>query len=190
VLSALSDDLNFHEVTVFLDKLDREAIKQNGEAAAELGQNLLWLGLFRSNFIDAYEDHVHGTAKPKFLSKYRREIEDARSIVLNSYKFSRDMDARQEELRLLNLRINERCPNLKKDGVRLTVDEHATVSLDSIEANSRIDESIIDQLIDARNAARKAKDFKKSDEIRDELAKMGVVLKDNKDGTTSWEIAR
>ncbi len=29
----------------------------------------------------------------------------------------------------------------------------------------------------------------KSDRIRDELAAMGVVLKDSKDGTT-WEIAR
>ena len=37
--------------------------------------------------------------------------------------------------------------------------------------------------------ARKAKNFKESDRIRDELAKMGVVLKDTKDGTT-WEIAR
>ena len=45
------------------------------------------------------------------------------------------------------------------------------------------------RLIAARNAARKAKDFKESDRIRDELAKKGVVLKDTKDGTT-WEIAR
>jgi cysteinyl-tRNA synthetase len=43
--------------------------------------------------------------------------------------------------------------------------------------------------IDARNAFRKAKNFKESDRIRDELAAMGVVLKDSKDGTT-WEIAR
>ncbi len=49
--------------------------------------------------------------------------------------------------------------------------------------------SKIDGLIAERNAARKAKDFKKSDHIRDELAKMGVVLKDTKDGTT-WEMAR
>jgi cysteinyl-tRNA synthetase len=47
----------------------------------------------------------------------------------------------------------------------------------------------VNSLIDARTAARKAKDFKKSDRIRDELTKMGVVLKDSKDGTT-WEIAR
>ena len=56
-------------------------------------------------------------------------------------------------------------------------------------ASLTIDESKIVNLIDARNAARKAKNFKESDRIRDELAAMGVVLKDSKDGTT-WEIAR
>jgi cysteinyl-tRNA synthetase len=48
---------------------------------------------------------------------------------------------------------------------------------------------MVEGLIAARNAARKAKDFKESDRIRDELAAMGVVLKDSKDGTT-WEVAR
>jgi cysteinyl-tRNA synthetase len=56
-------------------------------------------------------------------------------------------------------------------------------------ASLAIDETNVAGLIEARNAARKAKDFKESDRIRDELAKMGVVLKDSKDGTT-WEIAR
>ena len=44
-------------------------------------------------------------------------------------------------------------------------------------------------MISARATARKAKNFAESDRIRDELAKMGVVLRDTKDGTT-WEIAR
>ena len=44
-------------------------------------------------------------------------------------------------------------------------------------------------LSQARTRAREAKDSNESDRIRDELAKMGVVLKDTKDGTT-WEIAR
>ncbi len=52
-----------------------------------------------------------------------------------------------------------------------------------------LDPVSLDEKIAARNAARKAKDFKESDRIRDELAAMGVVLKDSKDGTT-WEIAR
>ena len=52
-----------------------------------------------------------------------------------------------------------------------------------------IDETKITSLIEARAAARKQKNFAESDRIRDELAAMGVVLKDSKDGTT-WEIAR
>jgi cysteinyl-tRNA synthetase len=47
----------------------------------------------------------------------------------------------------------------------------------------------VENLIAARTAARNRKDWKESDRIRDELAAMGVVLKDSKDGTT-WEIAR
>jgi cysteinyl-tRNA synthetase len=56
-------------------------------------------------------------------------------------------------------------------------------------ASVSIDETKIVNLIEARAAARAAKDFKESDRIRDELAAMGVVLKDSKDGTI-WEIAR
>ena len=52
-----------------------------------------------------------------------------------------------------------------------------------------ISKADIEVRIAARNEARKAKNFKESDRIRDELAAMGVVLKDSKDGTT-WEIAR
>ncbi|EAQ35701.1 cysteinyl-tRNA synthetase [Nitrobacter sp. Nb-311A] len=54
--------------------------------------------------------------------------------------------------------------------------------------------SNVDELVAARLEARKRKDFKESDRIRDELAAMGVVLKDSKDAdgkpVTTWEIAR
>jgi cysteinyl-tRNA synthetase len=56
-------------------------------------------------------------------------------------------------------------------------------------ASISIDENKVTALIAARNAARRVKDFRESDRIRDELARMGVVVKDTKDGTT-WEIAR
>ena len=48
----------------------------------------------------------------------------------------------------------------------------------------------IEAQIGARNIARAARDWAESDRIRDELRAMGVRLKDNKDGTTSWEAAR
>ena len=56
-------------------------------------------------------------------------------------------------------------------------------------ASAAVDENKVVSLIEARNSARKAKNFKEADRIRDELATMGIVLKDSKDGTT-WEIAR
>ncbi len=53
----------------------------------------------------------------------------------------------------------------------------------------------IGALIAARLAARKGKDFAESDRIRDELAAMGIQLKDGKDPATgepvtTWEVAR
>jgi cysteinyl-tRNA synthetase len=48
----------------------------------------------------------------------------------------------------------------------------------------------VEELVALRTAARVAKDWKESDRIRDELLAMGVTIKDNKDGTTSWEVKR
>jgi cysteinyl-tRNA synthetase len=56
-------------------------------------------------------------------------------------------------------------------------------------ASVTVDEAEVTKLIEARNVARQVKNFQESDRIRDELARMGVVLKDTKEGTT-WEIAR
>ena len=44
----------------------------------------------------------------------------------------------------------------------------------------------IEAAIAARQAARKAKDFKESDRIRDELKAKGVILEDGPKGT-SWK---
>ena len=54
----------------------------------------------------------------------------------------------------------------------------------------QVDETRIADLIDRRLVARAAKDWAESDRIRDELKAMGIVLKDNRNGTTSWEYAR
>jgi cysteinyl-tRNA synthetase len=50
--------------------------------------------------------------------------------------------------------------------------------------------SKVETLISVRRDARAAKNWAESDRIRDELAAMGIALKDNKDGTTTWEPAR
>ena len=46
----------------------------------------------------------------------------------------------------------------------------------------------VEKLIEERQAARKAKDFAKADEIRDKLADMGIILKDTREGV-QWKRA-
>nr|WP_207620479.1 cysteine--tRNA ligase [Oharaeibacter diazotrophicus] len=58
-----------------------------------------------------------------------------------------------------------------------------------------VDTGAVEALVTARLAARKARDFKESDRLRDELAALGVVLKDGKDPATgepvtTWEVKR
>jgi cysteinyl-tRNA synthetase len=48
----------------------------------------------------------------------------------------------------------------------------------------------IDDLIALRKNARAAKNWTESDRLRDELAALGIAIKDNKDGTTTWEPKR
>jgi cysteinyl-tRNA synthetase len=57
-------------------------------------------------------------------------------------------------------------------------------------AGIAVDEARVADLVDRRLVARSAKDWAESDRIRDELKAMGIVLKDNKNGTTSWEVAQ
>lgn len=46
----------------------------------------------------------------------------------------------------------------------------------------------IEKLIEERQAARKEKNFKRADEIRDQLAAMGIILKDTREGV-QWKRA-
>jgi cysteinyl-tRNA synthetase len=47
----------------------------------------------------------------------------------------------------------------------------------------------VEALIEARRQARQARDFRRSDEIRDQLAAAGVILEDKPGGVTQWRYA-
>ncbi|CAM5769637.1 cysteine--tRNA ligase [Bosea minatitlanensis] len=68
------------------------------------------------------------------------------------------------------------------------------VALPQIAAPAAVD-PVVERLIAARLDARRARNFAESDRIRDELAAMGIALKDGKDPatgepTTTWEVKR
>jgi len=58
-----------------------------------------------------------------------------------------------------------------------------------------VDDAVVAPLIEARLAARRARDFAEADRLRAELSALGIALKDGKDPTTgepvtTWEVAR
>jgi cysteinyl-tRNA synthetase len=57
-------------------------------------------------------------------------------------------------------------------------------------SETKIDAAEINAIVAERAQARAARDWAESDRLRDRLAALGVAIKDNKDGTTTWERKR
>jgi len=55
------------------------------------------------------------------------------------------------------------------------------------EATGKTSQSILECLIEERDSSRKKKDFRKSDQIRDSLNEIGIILED-KEGKTRWKL--
>jgi cysteinyl-tRNA synthetase len=82
------------------------------------------------------------------------------------------------------IRIAEKSPDVQ--ALISLAASKATIEEDDLAKNAN-------RLVALRDAARARKDFDESDRIRNELARMGIVLKDGKDAdgkpVTTWEIA-
>ncbi len=73
--------------------------------------------------------------------------------------------------------------------------ERFTTFLENIFGLKSVDESnnellapVMQLLLDIRKEAKSKKDFATSDKIRNQLVEMGIVIKDEKDGNTSWGV--
>ena len=56
------------------------------------------------------------------------------------------------------------------------------------EADNEKLRGVMQLLVDIRKEARSKKDFATSDRIRNQLQQLGILLKDEKDGSISWSI--
>ena len=131
-------------------------ILENSSEKEEKDENIV---SFREKFEQAMDDDIN-TA-------------DAISVLFDFIKY-------------INKNYNENTSkNILLDAKKLMDDISYVLGILFKEDDDDLD-SEIEDLIEQRNAARKEKDFKKADEIRDKLLSMVIVLKDTRDGVI-WE---
>ena len=128
--------------------------------------------------LDRWYD-LAGRGEAAFLSDH---VVDALSDDLNTPKMLAELHALDGQGAHEELGANLRALGFLLEGAEAwKVRKQSALSVDTF---------AVEVLIRARKEARAAKNWAESDRIRDELAAMGITLKDNKDGTTTWEVAR
>jgi cysteinyl-tRNA synthetase len=136
-------------------------------------------------FVAAMDDDFNTPIAVSELQALAREV--------NKAKTAGDLDRAAglaAEMRTLGVRLGllglEPEVFLRKRAVKQVSDAGAAESAAAAPAASSLSDADIERLIDQRAAARKAKDFKESDRIRDLLASSGVQLEDQPGGRTLW----
>jgi cysteinyl-tRNA synthetase len=173
IVEALSDDLNTPNALGALREMFLRAKKGKLNEELEFASACKFLGFRELNRPGLFRFGVSAlNVGPQNLFKYSTSIGLLRAAIANNA--SEDVKSG-----LLS--------EIRRAGLDIQVAKNGDITLirgDEEEIRRRVN-----QLVDDRKAARARKDWQESDRIRDELVKMGVVLKDTKDGTT-WEIAR
>jgi cysteinyl-tRNA synthetase len=174
LIAALADDLNTPKAIAVLREQFSSSDLTEG-LGKQFFQDCEFLGLLDAEKMGTLEgEHVSGSVKPKLLFDAFPTVFRLRAGIANS----RPDVVEREKSALMQMGI---APKFNQDGY---------IELEPLTKDVEIDTKKIDELVTTRNAARKAKNFKESDRIRDELAAMGVELEDLKDGTTTWKVKR
>ena len=169
-IECLVDDLNTSELMAHFHSLKIDMMVGSLKAAHQLLVDLDFIGVFSPGSAMIFASGVG--ADLDAAQKWDAELENLRTAMLN-----RDSGGEQKIVE-----------QLKAVGCVLEKSANGFWYARSLDRTA-------DQLIAARLDARRAKNFAESDRIRDELAAMGIALKDGKDPVTgdpitTWEVKR
>ncbi|HLW93710.1 MAG TPA: cysteine--tRNA ligase [Roseiarcus sp.] len=193
IIDSVLDDLNTPEMLTRLHEMARSA-QQNDEARDRLYASLVFFGLIPDEFAIAnmvaeeirMEAGLPATASPATITERTPAIES----YVKKYFLNLPPSTNSTSIVTTVSTILTGAPNSYKfvdDWIKYNPYYISSRDRDYVDKVMGIQQ--LNNRIERRLHARKQKNFAESDRIRDELAKIGVVLKDTKDGTT-WEIAR
>ena len=125
------------------------------------------------------------TALLEEMKTYRKKLEDAMDDDLNT---ADAISAIFELVKFANTHGGETSSREFVERVRKEIIELSDILGLIVEKEEENLDDAIEKLIQERQAARKARDFKRADEIRDELLAQGIILEDTREGV-KWKRA-
>jgi cysteinyl-tRNA synthetase len=101
-----------------------------------------------------------------------------------------EMSSRINDLKSRTVSVEEIEPETFRHFRQTYIDfmEEVLGLKDEVSQDEKLLDSVLQVLIDLRKKARDDRNYAMSDRIRDDLKKIGVQLKDGKDGEMSYEI--
>ncbi len=169
VVNALCDDLNTSRA---ITAIRAAKMKRERGLTVQIARDLVFMGVIKESDI-LYYSTFHGVES---------DVADKHTAMNIAVDY--EMARANGDFHFASSLMR----TLEEAGLRIIETEPCSLVI-SKGANEGAFDRTVRAMVAAREAARDARDYKESDRIRDELANMGVVLKDTKDGTT-WEIAR
>ena len=133
------------------------------------------------NGIDGDVDKSVADEMDAFAKKYEDAMDDdlntadAISVIFELVKYA-------------NVNVTEESSKATVELVLNTIEKLCDILGIITEKKEEILDSDIEALIEERQAARKAKNFARADEIRDQLSSMGIILEDTREGV-KWKRA-
>jgi len=180
LIESLMDDLNTSMALTRIREMYR-LVKSGGLPIGTFITSLRFIGLRNLNrpgfFHPGFDANLYRSG-PQIDRKLEKNVVRFRNAAANGHDEIKDQLASALWAAGLVVQLNEA-------GV-LFVGNRTSAGMVDLEAELK---EKVAGLISERTTARARKDFKESDRIRDQLAAMGVIIKDSKEGTT-WEIAR
>jgi len=173
LIEALIDDLNTPAALAVLRKHYEVARSRDPAAIARFAQDVCFLRLLRLDRLGVHNPHDVTSGPEMIAIRFRNESKRLKAAYANGFTQS----------------VSAIVSSIRERGADVKIQENGSLTFSALSAESQNFEHQVKDRIRERDAARARRDWKESDRIRDELAAMGVVLKDTKDGT-AWEIAR
>ena len=150
--------------------------EKKGEISSETEKFIQSVNDFDEKFVSAMDEDMN---TPQALSTIFNEIRETNKFVNEVFENGEvtfeDVEALKKSYDSLKIKLQNVF------GIDLVIEKKSDNS-------SELTNNLIELLLKLRSDARKERNFKLSDEIRDEMKKLGVAIKDNKDGSTSFEI--